>query len=120
MGKDPPFFLALASSVVTYMVQKMGGAVGSMEIYPFTSRVVNALVCYVKYLGKMIWPANLAVFYPYSGSLPGWQIIGAGALLSLITFAAIRSFRQRSWFVVGWLWFLGTLVPVIGLVQVGL
>jgi hypothetical protein len=84
------------------------------------TRVANALVAYVKYIGKMIWPAILAVFYPNSESLPGWQIIGAGALLGLITFAAIRSFRQRPWFIVGWLWFIGTLVPVIALVKVGL
>jgi Tfp pilus assembly protein PilF len=118
--KIPLFSLAMASSVVTFMAQKSGGAVGSMELYPLTTRVANALVAYVKYIGKMIWPAHLAVFYPYSESLPGWQIIGAGALLGLITFAAIRSFRQRPWFVVGWMWFIGTLVPVIGLVQVGL
>jgi tetratricopeptide (TPR) repeat protein len=118
--KIPLFSLALTSSVMTFLAQKSGGAVGSMELYPLTTRVANALVAYVKYIGKMIWPANLAVFYPYSDSLPGWQVIGAGALLGLITFAAIQFFRQRPWFAVGWLWFLGTLVPVIGLVQVGL
>jgi tetratricopeptide (TPR) repeat protein len=118
--KIPLFSLALASSVMTFLAQKSGDAVGSMNLYPLATRVANALVAYVKYIGKMIWPANLAVFYPYSESLPGWQIIGAGVLLGLITFAAIRSFRQRPWFIVGWLWFLGTLVPVIGLVQVGL
>jgi tetratricopeptide (TPR) repeat protein len=118
--KIPLFLLAMASSVVTFMVQKKGGAVGSMEIYPFAVRVANALVSYVKYLGKMIWPAKLAVFYPHSGMLPVWQVIGAGVLLGLITFIAIRSFRQRPWFIVGWLWFIGTLVPVIGLVQIGL
>jgi len=118
--KIPLFFLAMASSVVTFLAQKSGGAVGSNELYPLTTRVASALVAYVKYIGKMIWPANLAVFYPYSDSLPSWQIIGAGALLVLITFMAIRSSRQRPWFVVGWLWFIGTLVPVIGLVQVGL
>jgi Tfp pilus assembly protein PilF len=118
--KIPLFLLALASSVVTFMAQKGGGALGSMEIYPFAVRVANALVSYVKYLGKMIWPAKLAVFYPHSGMLPVWQVIGAGVLLGLITFIAIRSFRQRPWFIVGWLWFIGTLVPVIGLVQIGL
>jgi len=105
---------------MTFLAQKSGGAVGSVELYPPMTRVANALVAYVKYIGKMIWPAILAVFYPNSESLPGWQIIGAGALLGLITFAAIRSFRQRPWFIVGWLWFIGTLVPVIGLVKVGL
>ena len=118
--KIPLFLLALASSVVTFLAQKSGGAVGSMEIYPLTTRVANAFVAYVKYIGKMIWPANLAVFYPHSGSLPAWQVIGAGVLLGFITFVAIRSSRQHPWFVVGWLWFVGTLVPVIGLVQVGL
>jgi tetratricopeptide (TPR) repeat protein len=68
----------------------------------------------------MIWPTNLAVFYPYCDRFSAWQVVGAGVLLGLITFAAMRSLRQRPWFVVGWLWFVGTLVPVIGLVQVGL
>ena len=118
--KIPLFLLAFASSVVTFVVQKKGGAVGSLEIYPLTIRVANALVAYVKYIEKTIWPANLAVFYPYSDRLPAWQVVGAGVLLGFITFAAMRSLRQRPWFVVGWLWFVGTLVPVIGLVQVGL
>jgi tetratricopeptide (TPR) repeat protein len=118
--KIPLFLLAFASSVVTFVVQKKGGAVGSVEIYPLTIRVANALVSYVKYIEKTIWPANLAVFYPYSDRLPAWQVIGAGVLLGFITFAAMRSLRQHPWFVVGWLWFVGTLVPVIGLVQVGL
>jgi tetratricopeptide (TPR) repeat protein len=118
--KIPLFSLAMISSVVTFLAQKSGGAVGSMELYPPATRLANALVAYVKYIGKMIWPANLAVFYPYSDSLPGWQIIGAGVLLVLITFVSILSYRKRPWFVVGWLWFIGTLVPVIGMVQVGL
>ena len=118
--KIPLFLLSIASSVITFWAQKEGGAVGSIALYPLTTRVANALVSYVKYIGKTIWPVDLAVFYPHPGSLPGWQVVGAGILLGLITFAALRSFRERPWFVVGWLWFVGTLVPVIGLVQVGL
>jgi hypothetical protein len=71
--KIPLFSLAMASSVVTFLAQKSGEAMGSLELYPLTTRVANALVACVKYIGKMIWPANLAVFYPYSNSLPGWQ-----------------------------------------------
>jgi tetratricopeptide (TPR) repeat protein len=118
--KLPLFLLAIVSSVITFWAQKKGGAVGSMELYPLTSRVANALVSYVKYIGKTIWPVDLAAFYPHPGSLPAWQVVGAGVLLVLITVAALRSLRQRPWFVVGWLWFVGTLVPVIGLVQIGL
>ena len=118
--KLPLFLLAIVSSVITFWAQKKGGAVGSMELYPLTSRVANALVSYVKYIGKTIWPVDLAAFYPHPGSLPAWQVVGAGVLLGLITVAALRSLRQRPWFIVGWLWFVGTLVPVIGLVQIGL
>jgi tetratricopeptide (TPR) repeat protein len=118
--KIPLFLLAFASSVVTFVAQKKGGAVGSLEMYPLTMRVANALVSYVKYIAKMIWPVDLAVFYPHPGSLPAWQVAGAGLFLALVSVAVLRSIRQRPWFAVGWLWYAGTLVPVIGLVQIGL
>jgi Flp pilus assembly protein TadD len=118
--KIPLFSLAAVSSVVTFIVQKSGGAVGTLEIYPFETRLANALVSYGRYIIKMIWPQNLAVFYPHPGqSLPMWQAAAAGLLLLAISFAVIRVGRRYPYLPVGWLWYLGTLVPVIGLVQVG-
>jgi Flp pilus assembly protein TadD len=120
LEKTPLFVLAAASCVVTFVVQKSGGAVGALEVYPIKIRVANALVSYVKYMVKMIWPQNLAVFYPHPGqSLPMWQAAAAGLLLLLISIALIRAGRRQPYLAVGWLWYLGTLVPVIGLVQVG-
>jgi Flp pilus assembly protein TadD len=118
--KAPLFIFSLASCVVTFLVQQKGGAVETVEAFPFTIRISNALVSYVSYMGKMIWPQSLAVFYPHPGtSLPGWQTVAAGLLLICITIGVIRAGRKRAYLTVGWLWYLGTLVPVIGLVQVG-
>jgi Flp pilus assembly protein TadD len=120
LEKTPLFVLAAASCVVTFVVQKSWGAVGALEVYPIKIRVANALVSYVKYMVKMIWPQNLAVFYPHPGqSLPMWQAAAAGLLLLLISIAVIRAGRRQPYLAVGWLWYLGTLVPVIGLMQVG-
>jgi len=83
-------------------------------------RLANALVSYVRYIGKMLWPQDLAVLYPHPGrALALWQIAGAGLLICLISFLVIRAGRRLPYLAVGWLWYLGTLVPVIGLVQVG-
>ena len=118
--KIPLFFLAVVSSVVTFLVQKGGGAVGALEAYPVRIRVANTLFSYVKYMVKTIWPSNLAVFYPYPGqSLSMWQAAVAGLLLLLISIVVIRGGRRYPYLPVGWFWYLGTLVPVIGLVQVG-
>ncbi len=120
LEKTPLFVLAAVSTFVTFVVQKSGGAVGALEVYPIKIRVANALVSYVSYMVKMIWPQNLAVFYPHPGqSLPMWQAAAAGLLLLLISIAVIRAGRRQPYLPVGWLWYLGTLVPVIGLVQVG-
>src|SRR6185436_11388317 len=116
--KWPLFLLAIASSVITFIAQKTGGAIASLQYYSIPFRVENALVAYVRYLEKMIWPANLAVSYPLL-TLPVWLVVGATAILVLITWAAIRFATRRPYLIVGWLWFVGTLVPVIGLVQVG-
>jgi Flp pilus assembly protein TadD len=118
--KAPFFVVSLASCVVTFLVQQKGGAVETVQAFPLTIRIGNALVSYVSYMGKMIWPQSLAVFYPHPGtSLPGWQAAAAGLLLIFITIGVIRAGRKRAYLTVGWLWYLGTLVPVIGLVQVG-
>ena len=117
--KIPLFVLAAASSAVTFVVQQGSGAVGSLELYPLGVRAANAIVAYVSYIAKMFWPAHLAVFYSHPGaSLPIWQVAGSGLLLVCITVLAIRA-RGRPYLAVGWLWYVVTLVPVIGLVQVG-
>jgi tetratricopeptide (TPR) repeat protein len=118
--KTPFFALAAISGIVTFVVQRTGGAVGALEVYPVRIRVANVVVSYVRYMGKMIWPQNLAVFYPHPGqSLPMWQAAAAGLLLLLISTVVIRAGRRYPYLPVGWFWYLGTLVPVIGLVQVG-
>jgi tetratricopeptide (TPR) repeat protein len=117
--KAPLFVLAGVSSIVTFVVQKTGGAVWSLEAVPITMRVANALISYVYYIGKMVWPQHLAVFYPYETVVPVWQGLGAGLFLVGVSFLALREVRRLPYISVGWLWYVGTLVPVIGLVQVG-
>lgn len=118
--KVPLLALAAISSIVTFLVQRSGASVGDWDIYPAGLRIANALVAYVSYIGKMIWPQNLAVFYPHQGqSLQLWQAAGACLLLGLISVAVLRRARLHPYLVVGWFWYLGTLVPVIGLVQIG-
>jgi hypothetical protein len=120
LEKIPFIVFASASCVVTFIVQKSGGAVGSLDAYPFKVRAANALVSYVSYTGKMLWPSCLAPIYLHSRIVQGWKIVGASILLISISLLVIRAKRQHPYFVVGWLWYIGTLVPVIGLVQVGL
>ncbi len=117
--KMPLLAFAAASSVVTFLVQQSGGAVRSFDVLPLTVRISNALVSYVSYLIKMIWPLNLAVLYPYYGILTWWKIAGAFFFIVLISFIVIKTVRRYPYLTIGWLWYLGTLVPVIGLVQVG-
>jgi tetratricopeptide (TPR) repeat protein len=117
--KIPLFVLALFSSIVTYLVQHHGGAVESFEDFPLSARVANAFVSYSTYMVKMFWPTNLAVFYPHPSWWPLWQVLGSVALLIAITVLAIRGAKKRPYAAVGWLWYVGTLVPVIGVVQVG-
>lgn len=117
--KLPLFVVAIASSIVTFMVQRHGGAVRGLDSFPLVSRIGNALVSYVDYIGKMLWPAQLAAFYPYPDELSGGKVLGAVVILVAISVFAIRNARKHPYLIVGWLWYLGTLVPVIGLIQVG-
>ncbi len=120
LEKTPLFVLSAISCLVTIIVQRKGGGLGSFDDFPLSVTIPNALVTYVSYLGKMIWPQKLAVFYPHPGSsLPMWQAAGAGLLLVFISVVAVWSARRWSYLAMGWLWYLGTLVPVIGLVQTG-
>jgi protein O-mannosyl-transferase len=117
--KIPLFALVAASAVVTFLAQSHGGAVRGFTEAPITLRLSNALVSYAKYVVRAFWPNDLAVYYPYAG-IPAWQIIGAAFLLIGITAFCVFQFRKHSgYLIVGWLWFLGTLVPVIRLVQIG-
>jgi len=117
--KIPFFVLAAAASVVTFVVQKQGGAVITVEDYPLGDRVGNALISYCRYLWKMFWPTDLAVFYPHPGYWPLEKVLLAGALLCGISVLLFVKRRRYPFLLMGWLWFVGTLVPVIGLVQVG-
>ena len=117
--KAPLFVLAAISCVLTFIVQEQGGGVASSDEFPLQTRISNALVSYAVYMGKMIWPSDLAVFYPHPGIVPRWEVIAAGLLVASLSILCIRAVRTRPYLAVGWLWYLGTLVPVIGLVQVG-
>jgi tetratricopeptide (TPR) repeat protein len=116
--KIPLFALSAASAVVTYLAQAGSGAVDALPI-PFAMRVENALVSCVVYIVKMFWPAGLAVFYPYPQEIPAWEAACAAIAIIGISALTLREFRTRPYLAVGWFWYLGTLVPVIGLIQVG-
>lgn len=119
LEKVPLFILAAADSSVTVLSQRAGGAVRTAEEISMQARLENAVVAYVRYLGKSFWPTRLAPMYPHPGtSLAGWEVVGALLLLLLVSAAVLLSYR-RCYLLVGWFWFLGTLVPMIGLVAVG-
>ena len=117
--KLPLFALSAASAVVTTVAQRAAGATSGIQWHPFATRLENAVVAYVRYLGKAFWPSHLSPLYPHPGnSLKGWEAMAAGTGLLLITVWVLQQ-RRRRYLLVGWFWFLGTLVPMIGLVQVG-
>jgi len=118
LEKWPFFLLAALSSAVTFLAQQ-NEAVKSLARVPLTLRLENSIIAYTTYLLKAFWPMQLAVFYPLPGSIAWSHVIMAAVVLVLISAAAWLERRRRPWLLVGWLWFLGTLVPVIGLVQVG-
>jgi protein O-mannosyl-transferase len=116
--KWPFFLLAAASCVVTFLAQR-AEAVLTLDRHPLDLRIKNAVVSCVSYLLKTIWPTDLAVIYPLPNQIPWAQTILAASVLAAISWCLWRARRQKPFLVVGWLWYLGTLVPVIGLVQVG-
>jgi len=119
LEKLPLFAIAAASAVMTMKAQRASGAVLSFDSTPLSVRLSNGLVSYVKYLMNAFWPTGLAPMYPHPGdSLRAWQVYGALLILLTITLLVVER-RRRPYLLVGWLWFLGTLVPMIGLVQVG-
>ena len=119
--KIPFIVLSLISSVVTFIAQQSGGAVAPLERIPILIRVGNAFVSYINYITKMIWPSNLAFFYPHPGfTLSLWWALFAAALVITLTIVFVQLGRKRPYLPVGWFWYVGTLVPVIGIVQVGI
>jgi len=119
LEKIPLFALSAASAVITVEAQQAGGAIRTTAEFSFGVRLANAIYAYAMYLWKMVWPAKLAPLYPHPGdSLAAWRVMLAAVVLIAITAIALR-FRARRYLIVGWLWFLGMLVPVMGLVQVG-
>jgi tetratricopeptide (TPR) repeat protein len=120
LAEKIPFFAIVAgASAVTLLVQAHAGAVKTVMLYPIAARAGNAVISYVRYLGKFFLPVNLAVFYPHPVYWPVWSILAALVLLLVISVAAVHLRHRYPWFVIGWLWFIGTAVPVIGLIQVG-
>ena len=118
LEKVPFLALSVASSVVTFKVQRAGGAVSTA--LTVGERIANAVVSYARYISKAFWPDDLSVLYPHPGHWPLWQVIACAALLVGLCVLVAMLGRGRPYLIVGWLWFLGAMVPVIGLVQVGI
>jgi tetratricopeptide (TPR) repeat protein len=117
--KIPFFACSIFSSVVAIYAQRNVGATNSLYTLRFMLRIENALICYVKYIFKTLWPHDMAVFYPLPKSFQFWQVIGSLIILLLISVTVIRAGRRFPYLSAGWFWFLITLAPVIGFVQVG-
>jgi Tfp pilus assembly protein PilF len=121
--KIPLLAMSIASCVVTVVAQSRGHAINPLWRVSLVSRFFNAVVSYAAYLWKTVWPSSLAVLYPLEVrtglGTRGWPIAGGLLLIGGISFLAVRQARRRPYLLTGWLWYLGTLVPVIGLVQVG-
>jgi tetratricopeptide (TPR) repeat protein len=118
--KLPLLLLSALSAVVTMKAQTAGGAVQTLSLYSLPLRLETALISYVAYLGKALWPSKLAALYPHPTALyPAWQVGAASVLLLLITALVLQARRERPYLAIGWFWFLGSMVPMIGLVQAG-
>ncbi len=118
--KIPLFLLAVASGIVTIHAQYKGNALSTLANTSLVLRVGNAFVSYVNYLKKMFWPWDLAIFYPFPESVPVWQPLCSAALLFAISYVVFRERRRHPYLIVGWAWFIITLLPVIGIIRVGL
>jgi Flp pilus assembly protein TadD len=116
--KIPLVAMALATSVATFIVQKQVGAVAGLSVLSLPLRIKNALIGYVSYLGATLWPTHLAAFYPLR-DIAAWEVVAALAILVAITFAAWRVRASHPYVLVGWLWYVVTVAPVIGLMQAG-
>jgi Flp pilus assembly protein TadD len=116
--KVPLFALAIFFGILTFFAQQKGGLLASLDVLPLEHRIANALVSYVSYIGKMVWPRNLAVYYHQAGTVPIWKVGGSVLFSACVSVLVILARRRRPYLLVGWLWYVGTLVPVIGLVQI--
>lgn len=117
--KIPLFMLSATSSIITYFVQAHTGAVRALDQIALDRRIANALTSYTDYIEKMFVPINLSILYPFPSNISPWHVAISTFVLMIITFLSLRYFRKKPYFFTGWLWYLGTLVPVIGIVQVG-
>jgi protein O-mannosyl-transferase len=118
LEKLPLLALSAGSAIITMMAQRAGGAVLTSAAHSPLLRLENVLVCYVLYLKKAVWPSQLAALYPYPRALPAWQV-AASALFLLAVTCAVLKYHEHRYLPVGWFWYLGTMLPMIGLVQVG-
>ena len=117
--KTPFFLLSAVASVAAFVTQKKGGALAPLDFSFLKINILNAINSYISYIGKMIWPSSLAVFYPNHGILSMWKTAFAFLLLICLSVIFIRQWKRFPYLIVGWFWYLGTLVPVIGLVRIG-
>jgi tetratricopeptide (TPR) repeat protein len=120
LEKIPLLIFSIFSVYITSLAVQRSGIVISTEAVPMKLRIANGLVSYVAYLAKMAWPKDLAVYYPYPATVPLWHTVGAACVLTAVSAFIFRGWRKTPYLVTGWLWYLGTLVPVIGLKQHGL
>lgn len=116
--KIPLFMLSALSSLITFIAQKEGGIVRTLHELSMKVRFANAFVSYIRYIVKMIYPVHLSFYYPYRENLSAWQVFGSVFLMISITLFAMKTIREKPFFLVGWFWYVGTLLPVVGLVQV--
>jgi tetratricopeptide (TPR) repeat protein len=117
--KIPLFVLTIGSSIMTVLAQNAGGAISSLSYTPISSRIVNTLFSYSKYIWMLFYPTKLGIMYPYVYVYSLWQLLAAILFLAVVTAVCVWQAGKRKYLIVGWLWFLGTLVPVIGIIQVG-
>jgi tetratricopeptide (TPR) repeat protein len=118
LEKIPLLVLSAASAAITMIAQSVGGAVVSTATISPLLRLENAIVCYMLYIEKTVWPSHLVPIYPFPHALPKWQVASSALFLLAVTWAVLK-YRESRYLLVGWFWFLGTMVPMIGLVQVG-
>jgi protein O-mannosyl-transferase len=118
--KVPFICLTIISSIITFYGQSKFSALAPLDILPFQTRMINMIDSYAAYLSKIFWPINLAVYYPYNFSIPPWKILISATIIILITFAVLYYVRKLPFLFVGWFWYLGTFVPLIGFIQAGM
>jgi protein O-mannosyl-transferase len=119
LEKAPLMALAGLSAAATVWAQRAGGSLAALDRLPLRLRLTNSIVSYLRYLAKALWPVNLAAFYPFPREIPVWEVTGGAAALAMVTWFVFRERVRRPWLAAGWSWYLLTLVPVIGIVQVG-